>query len=448
MIAILVVILACVPIALNHPKGTGLLKDSDTSFLLQTIRERHQPLSWFTGDWPLGNHFYRPVPTLTFEIDNALYGNDEAGYGWTNTLICIGCVFTLFWFVREFVDSLPFAALCAALFALWTVDDGYVLVKPAYLLCGLILLAGMIRHRLDVRKYLPGALLCVYLATELQGESPLGFRVEGWLPGRTATVMAFFAMASMAAYARYERLHSIRETKEITPLDLPATRTSVQAAPERPPAWLWPLLSLIFAALALASYEQAVMLPAALTGVYLAFRLRGFKARLFLPVAAWGLLIGYLALRHAIIPAGTSAYQAQQMRHGISVFFEIMGYVAPAGMDVKQLIANLSDGPLMLMTITPYILFLSIAANTAAYVEARRQWVVAFAALALSILTYLPMAFVKEFDHYHYWPMAMRSIFVVTLAGIAGQRLISAASPQALQAPQRLSPAPGSLPHP
>src|SRR5947209_6221642 len=68
-IALLAVILACVPILLSHVTTHQLLQDSDTAFLLKTVRERQAPLSWFTGDWPLGNHFYRPVSTLTFEMD-------------------------------------------------------------------------------------------------------------------------------------------------------------------------------------------------------------------------------------------------------------------------------------------------------------------------------------------------------------------------------------------
>ena len=448
MIAILVVILACLPIIANHPTSPALLADSDTGFLLQTIREKQQPLSWFVGDWPLGNHFYRPVPTLTFEIDNRLYSNNAAGYGWTNTFICISCVFMLFWFAREFLDNVSVAAACAALFALWSVDWGLYLDTVAYVLAGLIFVIGVWRHRGAVQRYLPGALLSIYIGTELTGMSTLGFRTEGWLPGRTATVMTFFALASMASYARYARLHSKRATPAITPLDLPATRTSVQAAPAKPPAWLWPVLSLTCAAAALASYEQAVMVPAALTAVFMAFRLRGYKAQAILPAASWVLLFAYLAFRHAIIPSTTSAYQAQQMRHGVSVLFEIAGYLAPALMELRQLTIVLADGAVMLLTIAPFTLMLGVVANAVAYYEARKQWVIAFSTLGLSLVTYLPMAFVKTFDHYHYWPMALRSIFVVTLLGIAGQDLISAASLQALQAPKRLSPAPGSLPHP
>lgn len=448
MIAILVVIVASLPVIARHPTHPALLKDTDTGFLLQTIREKKQPLSWFTGDWPLGNHFYRPVPTLTFEVDNQLYGDNATGYGWTNTLICVSCIFMLFWFTREFVDNVSVAAACASLFALWSVDWGPYLVIPAYCLAAAMLIVGILRHGGAVGRYAPGVLLSIFLGSELNGLSHLGYRTEGWLPGRTATVMTFFALASMASYARYARLHSSRVAPVITPLDLPATRTSVQAAPAKPPAWLWTALSLFCAAAALASYEQAVMLPAALTAVFLAFRFRGFKVRPFLPVASWILLVAYLAFRHAVVPSATSAYQAQQMRHGISVYFEIADYLAPALTDIRQLFVVLSDGPAMLTTMTPFMLTLGIAANAYAYFEARKQWVVAFATLGLSLVTYMPMAFVKAFDHYHYWPMAMRSIFVITLMGIVGQDLISAASLRALQAPKRLSPAPGSLPHP
>src|ERR1051326_7696300 len=117
-------LLLCVPILLSHSRAADLLTDSDTAFLMKVVRERQAPLSWFTGDWPLGNHFYRPLPTLTFELDNRLYGNNPAGYGWTNAILCALCLLALFWMLSELSASPAWAFAGAAILALWNLDLG------------------------------------------------------------------------------------------------------------------------------------------------------------------------------------------------------------------------------------------------------------------------------------------------------------------------------------
>src|SRR4051812_3110536 len=102
---LVLLIATCIPILLAPSRSPLLLRDTDTNALLQATRQRQAPLSWFTTDWPLANHFYRPLPTLTFELDDRLSGNDPSGYGWTNAVLCALCVLALFWLVREMTDS-------------------------------------------------------------------------------------------------------------------------------------------------------------------------------------------------------------------------------------------------------------------------------------------------------------------------------------------------------
>ncbi|RYG37669.1 hypothetical protein EON81_05960, partial [bacterium] len=102
----LTIALCGVAVWFSRVGSASLLQDSDTAVLLAKIRERGNPLSWFAGDWPLGNHFYRPVSTLSFELDNALYGNHAEGYGATNALLAIACIAALFWMLRELTDRL------------------------------------------------------------------------------------------------------------------------------------------------------------------------------------------------------------------------------------------------------------------------------------------------------------------------------------------------------
>src|SRR5687767_2966864 len=100
-IGLLLVLLSCVPVLLHRESSRYLLEDTDTKVLLQTIRQENAPFSWFVQDWPLRNHFYRPVSTLVFEVDSRIHGDNAAGFGLTNALLCVGCVLLLFWFLRE-----------------------------------------------------------------------------------------------------------------------------------------------------------------------------------------------------------------------------------------------------------------------------------------------------------------------------------------------------------
>lgn len=429
-----------------HVSSPDLLRDSDTSFLLQTVRRRQAPLSWFAGDWPLQNHFYRPMATLAFEMDNRLYGDRAAGYGWTNAALCALCVLLLFWFVRELTDRPLVAGSCTVLFAAWNLDLGYWPAQAACWLAAVALVGGAIRNGLNLRAWVLAPLGLLFLSRELLGETTLYNRMIGWLPGRTASVMSVFALIAFAAYARYERLGAERlPAPDPTPLDPPATRSAVQSEPRREAAG-WALLSVLGVAGALASYEQAVMLPAALLGIALTLRFRRYRVRFGWQGAYWGLLVGYLALRHAVVPSAPSSYQLQQFRDGPGVRLALEGYFLPALAGLESFGDTLTSGWLILFTAAPYLYVLEWATDVAAFLIARRDFVLPLAGWALSGIVYLPMAWVKPFDHYQYLPMALRTLLVVGLAGPVGRQIVSAWSRPARQAPPRPAPAPGSLP--
>lgn len=446
--AFLAVVLACVPILLHRATSKDLLLDSDTSVLLATIRQRQAPFSWFTGDWPLQNHFYRPVSTLTFELDNWLYGSNSAGYGFTNALICVFCVLLLFWFLREVTDHAVFAASGAVLFAFQHVRYDFNVATWVYYLAELTAIVGFVRHRFKVSLWLPAVLTLLYVMEEITAPAELGERTFGWLPGRTATVMTVFALMAMAAYARYERLGARREEVELRPIDPPATRTTRTGRPERSAGIGWALLSFVAVALALASYEQAVMLPAVMLAIAVTFRFSRFRVRWGWQAGFWALLVAYLVLRKEVLPAGVSHYQAQQFRSGPGVRLSLLGYLLPAANGVSGFLTTLDAGPLMFLTGAPYVFFLSVASNLTALFQARRKWVWALAGYGMSFLAFLPMAWVKQFGHYNYWPIAIRSLFTITILWIGYEMALNAASPPTKQAPPRLDPAPGSLPHP
>ncbi len=450
--ALTITLVACVGMLAIHSRSPLLLQDTDTHVLLARLQERHNIWSWFSTDWPLQNHFYRPIAALSFSIDSSLWGNNAAGFGLSSATLCALCVLVVFWLAREWTDSPGVCAASAMLFAIWHLPISISWDLIAWVLSGVIALIGIARHGPKVSAYLPAVLATMFLATELIGihraEAPLGFYggVMAWLPSRTATLMTLFCLCALASYVRFERLGATRIAPALSAIDLPATKSqSVGAIPRG--TWLWFLLAIFFEGLALGSYEQAVMLPAILTLAALVLK-NSFKVRWQLLTVFWVVLGGYFLLRHAVLPSGPSTYQDQQMRTSLSSFLSIADYVLPGFRYAPAWWSALGLGTVILLSSLFWSFPLQVAGNAFAYLRVFRSRRVAVGLWLASIGAFLPMAFLKPFPHYHYWAMSMRSIFVMLLAGAIWKMAASAVSPLALQAPPRPSPAPGSLRHP
>lgn len=447
-------------VVLSRSSYNGLLKDSDTILILNGIQARGAPLSWFGSDWPLGNHFYRPVVTLLFEANLALTGKNPAGFALTNALLGAFSILALFWFLRELTDRLSLSVLGAGLFGFWHLvgRDPHV-DWIGYGVMGLSLVA----LALPGRPRLPALLsLCLGLALvyELASIAPFRRGIIEWIPGRTASTMTFFCLVAMAAYARSVRVGLPPTASEPGPLDPPATKGSSRLSGGSP--WPWVALSLVCAALAMGSYEQAIMLPSLLIGVAVTMKMRRFQIHWGPHIGFWLLVILYTTIRNIVVPAGVSDYQAQQFRSSAAVFLTLCDYVFPAARDAVNLMRSLDIGFFGVLT-TQVGAILAILGNIGlvwglvgkvkeglARVDRTLAATLMFG-FAGSVLAFLPMAFLKPFDtynHYHYWSVALRSAFVAGLLIVVGEWLTCALSPRALQAPKRLAPAPGSLPHP
>lgn len=452
---IFILVCACVWI-FAHRSTSGLLGDTDTAVALRAIQARHNPWSWFVTDWPLENHFYRPLPTLSLALDQKLYGSNDAGFGATNALICILGVLTLFWFVYELTESPGLGATCVILMSAWITTGASTLSWPFQYLALGALFVGIYRHRQHWRIYLPVALLLFYAGCEINGVGPglsealdLASRTIGWIPGRTATIMTVFAMVSLASYVRLERLGAHRDPQsDPTPLDLPATRTSVQYPIKKFVQWPWATLSIVSAALAFASYEQAVMLPAVLLGVAILMRTKGIRVRWSWQAAFWVLIPSYLFLRHEVIPSTVSRYQGQQLRFGPTVYYDLLETLFPGSSSVRMVVGRLDLGWAFLLDAANIMLIVFVVANVVSLWHTRRRWQWTSGALVLAFLAYMPMAYLKYFGHYLYWPAMMRCLYVVCLAWRGIEGIVSVVSPRAQQAPPRPNPAPGSLLHP
>jgi hypothetical protein len=432
-----------------HCGSPGLLHDTDTSVLLTEVSKRHSVLSWFWTDWPLHNHFYRPIPTLTFILDHCLYGMAAQGYGWTNAFLGSACVFALFWMLRELTNRPSSSILGVIVFALWQTDSQLFLGAAMGWIAYGVLILGAIRHRSAWKNYIPAFVTILFVQYLLIPLAPLRSVTLDWLPGRTATTMTLFALLAMASYARHLRLGArSRSIEKPTSMDRPATRNTRIAETSSTELATLAVLTLLFTTLALASYEQAVMLPACLLGVAIFFALSGKLPNWKLQIPIWSLLGLYLLLRHSIIPTGESSYQAQQLRSGFGgTQMSLLAVSLPFFNDLSSLWENVQDqGLLIFFSGGIYALALNLFVVFGGIYQLRREWRLAFTGWALCALSFLPMAFLKPFNHYYYWPMAMRSILVIAAFTVAFNLAVNALSPPAQQAPRRLRPAPGSLP--
>lgn len=427
-------------VMLKHATG-NLLSDTDTAVLLANIRERNNPWSWFAGDWPLFNHFYRPISTLPFELDNALYGNNAAGYGLTNAIICAICIFAAFWFFREFTDNAPTTGAATVLFGVCHITiEPLRAIGSLFWILPCVALIGFTRGKF--KEKLPSVLIAFFVClfiTQILPNTPMDFksRIVDWLPGRTASTMTIFALIALASYARFERLTAARKPQPPTPYDVPATKSTVVSNPGRAP-WIWVVLAAVSTVLALGAYEQAIMIPALITGICITFALNHRKPHWANLAIFWGLLIAYIVVRRQLVPSDVSGYQAQQFRSGPGVLLDLTNYLFPVGAQIPILWSTLELGLVALITGTPFIVGALLVGNIIALKEAfqsRNRWVL-FASLLMGFFAFLPMAWLKFFSHYHYFPAVFYCLFVVQMLQVAFKTLRVALSPPSIDANQ------------
>ena len=452
-VGFLLALLACVPILIFRATGNALLGDTDTAFLISKLNQYQNPWRWFTHDWPLENHFYRPISTLTFEFDNRFHPGSGDGFGLTNALICVLATLALYWFLCEVKRSIPVALVGTWLFATWTLGGHFLGTVIPYIVSVIPwLFLVIILWRMNSERKFKWELLWVaiggfFVWNRIVDVQPdMSPRSMYWLPGRTATSMTIFALIALASYVRFERLGAlVRPEKEAGATDPPATRSSNQRG-EPQNHWGWFLVSCAATAMALATYEQAVMIPSLIfiLGVWL--WVHGLQTRFSFQIFFWAILVAYLVYRVQIIPVQPSGYQKQQFRHGSGLWIDIFNYICPGLFGLFAAWNAITTGFLALLTDSVWTPLAYFSANVSAWVSIRKTWLKPTITLSLALFSYLPMAFLKQFGHYHYFPEALLTLFVITLFEAYWPRLVAAISPQAIQAPRRIERAPGSLP--
>ncbi|MFN3683545.1 MAG: hypothetical protein ACK41F_06360 [Fimbriimonadaceae bacterium] len=442
-----VLALASVVALWNRGTSPALLRDTDTAVLLDTLRRTDDPWRWFASDWPLGNHFYRPVSTLTFELDRALWDGNAAGFALTNAALAFLSIVLLYAALRQLSESRPFAAAGATLFALWH-SAAIPAAVPEALRLAVLAAAALALWRRRWIDALVGLGVGLWAVEALAPLASARSSVLQWIPGRTASSMAVFCLAAMACHGAFVRRFGHRERRAPGPFDPPATRNT-EPDPGRD-GWTWPAYagSPACLALALGCYEQAVMLPAVLAGCTLALRWRGWRVAWWTHLAHWAILAAYLVVRARFVPMEASGYQEQQFRSGPGVWIALFDYALPTATLLWQGLRSLDLGWMVILGGILPSAIVQFALQAAALARAWTDRGPAAWGWALSLLAFLPMAWLKPFGHYHYWPMAIRAAFALGLWGLWWSFAVSATSRPAVQAPPRRDPAPGSLPRP
>jgi hypothetical protein len=404
-------------------------------------------LRWFGNDWPLENHFYRPISTLIFEFDNWRAGDSAAAFAQTNALLVALAVPLIAWLVFELFQKVPEALASAFLFVMFVLGKTNVWISYLpWLACVFGVIALCLRTE-NWKQIVITTLAAIGAVVFLVPPVALYERAIGWIPGRTATVMAIPALTAMASYARFERLSAGRIPVPIPgPFDPPATRSAT--VHHIKPATGWLILSIVAVALALGAYEQAVMLPGCMIGVAVCLRLQRLNVRWWAHVFPWAVLGAYLFLRHQVLPSTTSTYQNQQLRFGPGVYTSVLEYLLPFASGYYRILIVLSEGWILWLTAVPYGVLLSILGELSALWESRRNGLFVVTGLLLAFISFLPMAWLQPFEHYHYWPACFRAILSTGILVAMGRAFLSAVSLQGIPAPPRSSPAPGSLRHP
>lgn len=387
----------CLPLLLvllcNIP-GLALLTDiplnvdPDTGLLIREIRRDPSPrglASWFTRDWPLQNRFYRPLVVLSLAADNALWGDYARGYRLTSWLLACATAWALFWWLAAFSGSRAFALLAAVLFSLRQSLPLAFGRLPGSLPLGLLALAilagsgwvrrhgGPRRARLEDGAWLLAALL-VLAHTEWRVNS----LIFTWIAARTALLGALFGLLCLGALTRYLRRECLA----------------------------WGLLTLLLAAAALASYEQAVMLP--LAAAALMWPLRPRRAVAIRALAGLLLvLMAYLGLRALLFEPGLSAYQQMQLRSSLAgPVHALLSYALPPTYLAAGVCSRVaSAGAWSVFDPKTWRLLVLLVLWLLLYLRLWRQ--ASRAALALLLLRtflFLPMAALHPFDHYYYLP--------------------------------------------
>ncbi len=385
---------------ITHPEN---FENLDTRIIVENLQQPHSPWQWFTGDWVLGNGFYRPFPSLLYELDYALWGTNLLAYKWTNGALALLCALGVVWFVYELSKRRWLALASGFVFTLWQTG---LLVSVPELLAWLALAGSFLwgLHKNDWRWGIAtGCLLFAgiqelgFIPTQFDIHmASFSYRAVGWIPGRTATLMTLFALIALASYCRY--------------------------------CWTgrmgWGILSLLGLIGALGSHEGAVALPFLMALCGFAVAKQGGRFYKWVLVGAIYILVLYAWVYLSAIPF-PSDYQMQRVKRYKTVSLTLANWLVPPSVPAWMQMEAFRSVPtsvfLPIFWGAMLVLVIYLVAmrglfwrKPASPVGHGFSWVAVVGWLG-SVIAYLPMMVVLPLMHYYYLPAVFRAVWASTL---------------------------------
>ena len=195
----------------------AIIKDNPLVTSLKNVPKIFVTNYWANTPYEKGVLLYRPIPVLTFAIDDYLWGGKEYGFHLTNALInALNAVLLFYVLLFMFGDALKprYAALAALLFALHPVHTEAVnmIVGRTELLAALFSFLAIIFY---LRKNIVGALVlffCALLSKEIAVTIPVMLLLYELYSKKKVEVKNYFFFALvLGAYLclRYFVLHGL-----------------------------------------------------------------------------------------------------------------------------------------------------------------------------------------------------------------------------------------------
>ncbi|MCX7994054.1 MAG: hypothetical protein N2651_10355 [Fimbriimonadales bacterium] len=212
----------------------------DTRVILQRLQQPNSAWKWFVGDWVLGNGFYRPLPSVLYQLDYRLWGENLLAWKWTNGALTTLNALLVVAFGWALSGRRDLALAGGLIFTFWQTG---LLPEPPFWLSWIGLAVGILwGWRVgNLRQGMLWGCVAFALIVELRFIPTLpdihmqgfAYRAVGWIPGRTATLMTLCALIALTGTCLYARTGKVR----------------------------WAVTGLLGFVGALMSYEQAVVLP-------------------------------------------------------------------------------------------------------------------------------------------------------------------------------------------
>lgn len=363
----------------------------DTRVILQRLQQPHSIGAWFVGDWVLGNGFYRPLPSMLYQLDYWLWGANLLAWKWTNGLLATLNALLVVGVGWALSGRRALALLAGVVFTYW--QTGLLPELPFWL--GWVgLVAGVLwGWRVgDWRRGMLWGCLAWTLVVDLRfiptlpdiHQQTFAYRAMGWIPARTATLMTLFALLALVGACVYVRTGQVR----------------------------WAALGLLGFLGALLSYEQAVGLPLlmGLCGLSLSRPQGTIPRALLVPSLCLCLLIPYFAFYRTHIPTDTE-YHQQRLKRFTTLPETTLYWLIPTGRDAIMQVDVALIAPFNCVMPAFWLAQLGLVAYLVALREglrARLGWV----GWLGSLLAYAPLMPVLPLMHYYYFSAVFRALWV------------------------------------